>query len=105
MIKNRSVAAGLDQAPICNITLSGILRLANELRLHKYKPNPIRRVAVTKLSGRFSPLGIANFKDKIVQKSLFLILNPLYNPLFSYNSHGFRPGKSIHTCLNQIKIL
>ena len=49
------------------------------------------------------PLGIPTFRDKIVQEVLRQILESIYEPTFSYYSHGFRPKRSCHTALYQIK--
>jgi retron-type reverse transcriptase len=103
MIKNRSVVSDLDNVPFSNIAISGIIKLAEELNHHTYKPNSVRRVKISKAKGRFRPLGIANSKDKVVQQALYMILSPFYESSFSENCHGFRPGKSTHTCLDQIK--
>jgi len=48
------------------------------------------------------PLGIPTGNDKMVQEVVRIILERMYEPIFSENSHGFRPGKSCHTALQQI---
>lgn len=48
------------------------------------------------------PLGIPTLKDRIVQEVLRSILEAIYEPTFSNNSHGFRPGRSCHTALKQV---
>ena len=105
MIKNRPIAVGLDQVPISNITLGSIVKLASELKTHKYKPKPIRRIMIPKAKGGLRPLGISNSKDKVVQQAIYMVLNPFYDPFFSRYSHGFRSNKSTHTCLHQMKML
>ena len=45
------------------------------------------------------PLGIPAFRDKLVQEVMRMVLESLYEGQFSYQSHGFRPGKSCHTAL------
>ena len=49
------------------------------------------------------PLGIPNAWDKQVQEVWREILEAIYEPVFSDKSHGFRPGKSCHTALDEIK--
>lgn len=49
------------------------------------------------------PLGIASGGDKLVQEIIKMILESIYEPTFDEHSHGFRPGKSCHTALMQIK--
>jgi len=47
-------------------------------------------------------LGISNSKDKIVQKSIGMALEKIFEPIFSETSHGFRPQKGTHTALKKI---
>jgi len=48
-------------------------------------------------------LTIASPRDKIVQECVRLVLEAIFEPTFSENSHGFRLGRSCHTALKQIK--
>jgi group II intron reverse transcriptase/maturase len=48
-------------------------------------------------------LSIASPRDKIVQGAMLLVLGAIYEPLFSTQSHGFRPGRSCHSALGEIK--
>ena len=50
------------------------------------------------------PLGIPSFRDKLLQEVIRQILEAIYEPVFSDNSHGFRPKRSCHTCLKQLKM-
>ena len=49
------------------------------------------------------PLGIPTFTDKLVQEVLRMILESIYEPIFINNSHGFKPNKSCHTALSELK--
>lgn len=94
--------SGVDDVPVENVTLAAILSLSLELRLKKYSPNPSRRIFVPKANGKMRPLGIASSKDKIVQRALLIVLEPLFENIFINTSHGFRKKRSCHTALKEI---
>ena len=95
-------ASGIDNIPVENVTLASIIFLSKELRNKKYSPNPTKRVFISKANGKMRPLGIASSKDKIAQKALLIVLEPLFENVFLDSSHGFRPNRSCHSALKNI---
>jgi group II intron reverse transcriptase/maturase len=95
--------SGVDQVPIQNISYGTLRRLSNDLKNGTYKPKPASRLYISKPDGSMRSLGIPTTRDKIVQKALTLIIEPLFESTFSNNSHGFRPQRSCHTALDQIR--
>ncbi len=79
-------------------------RIIQCLSDESYSPKPARRVNIPKKnSTKKRPLGIPSFTDKLVQEVLRMILEAVYEPVFSKDSHGFRPGRSCHTALRSMK--
>lgn len=103
-IKEKSEKSpGGDNVPIQNIGVRTLTNLSKELLSRKYKPKPAKRIYIEKTNGQKRPLGIPTSRDKIVQMGIKIIIEPLFEPHFSTNSHGFRPGRSCHTALGQIR--
>lgn len=98
----RNVSSGVDSVPIENITIPNIYKLAKSLQNKTYKPKPVKRVFIPKAGGKMRPLGIASSQDKIVQKAILTLLEPVFEPKFLDCSHGFRKGMSCHTSLSNI---
>src|SRR4051812_32227261 len=65
--------------------------------------SPGRRVMIPKAYGKMRPLTVASPRDKIVQEVLRMILEAVFEPTFSDLSHGFRPTRSCHSALRQVK--
>ena len=90
------------QDTVDGMSLKRIDDLAEELKSGKFKWKPVRRVYIRKTNGQQRPLGIPGWKDKMVQEAMRLLLSAYYEPQFSPLSHGFRPGRSCHTALDQV---
>jgi len=98
-----NMTAGVDGKTIDGAGLKLIDGLIADLKASRYRPCPVRRVYIPKPNGKLRPLGIPSFRDKLLQTVLKLILEAIYEPTFAESSHGFRPERSCHTALEQIK--
>lgn len=97
--KNRG-APGIDGVSIQDFEANleeELSRLQQELTTWTYKPSPVRRVNIPKPEGKgFRLLGIPTVRDRVVQATLKMLLEPVFDPSFSPNSYGFRRGRSQH---------
>lgn len=99
-----NLTPGSDCQTIDGFSLRLVDDLIAQIREGKFRFTPVRRVYIPKNNGKGKrPLGIPNFRDKLVQEVMKMILENVFEPIFSENSHGFRPNRSCLTALSQIK--
>jgi group II intron reverse transcriptase/maturase len=100
---NGASTKGVDEDTADGFSEEKISNVIKSLENESYSPKPARRTYIRKASGKMRPLGIPTFTDKLVQEVLRLILEAVYEPVFLNCSHGFRPGRSCHTALKDLK--
>jgi Reverse transcriptase (RNA-dependent DNA polymerase) len=69
-------------------------KIRTKLLAGTWVPSPVRRVEILKQSGGTRMLGIPTVIDRLIQQMLLQVLTPIFDPMFSEHSHGFRPGRS-----------
>jgi len=97
-------APGVDWVRIEDLDEESFLeQLRRELVERTYRPLAVRRVMIPKANGGERPLGIPTVKDRVVQQACLLILEPIFESDFQDCSYGFRPGRSQHDALEEIR--
>ena len=77
-------------------------RLLDHAKSGTYLAPPVRRVHIPKggSSTETRPIGIPTLEDKILQRAVVMLLEPIYERDFLDSSYGFRPGRSAHQALD-----
>jgi group II intron reverse transcriptase/maturase len=73
--------------------------LIDRLKSGRYRAPPVRRHYIDKPGGGQRALGIPSFEDKVAQRAIAMLLEPIYEQDFLACSYGFRPGRSAHQAL------
>lgn len=95
-VKRNKGAPGIDGMTVNE--LKGYLdenidSIREQIRTRKYKPSPVRRVEIPKSDGGVRNLGVPTVIDRVIQQAVVQVLTPIYEPLFSDSSYGFRPNR------------
>jgi RNA-directed DNA polymerase len=72
------------------------------LKSGEFRPVPVRQVMIPKASGKLRRLGIPTVADRVVQASLKLVLEPIFEADFQPCSYGFRRGRRAHDAIAEI---
>jgi group II intron reverse transcriptase/maturase len=98
-VKRNRGAAGIDGRPVGRLSdhvAEHWERLRAKLLSGEYVPSPVRRVEIPKPNGGTRLLGIPTVQDRWIQQMLLQVRQPIFDPGFSPNSYGFRPGRRAH---------
>jgi len=100
-------AAGIDGRSIAEtwewLKSDGWSITREQLRSGTYRPQPMRSAEIPKPSGGVRELNIPTVLDRLIQQATLQVLTPLFDPHFSDLSYGFRPKRSAHQALRQMK--
>jgi retron-type reverse transcriptase len=104
----KDVAAGVDgvTADEYEQNLEGNLQsLLDRVKSGTYRAPPVRRVHIPKggSSTETRPIGIPTLEDKVLQRAVVMLLEPIYEQDFMARSYGFRPGRSAHQALDAFR--
>ena len=99
-------SAGVDGRSAWYIEATGVEgfleRLRSALKDRSFRPLPVRERMIPKADGKKRRLGIATITDRVVQASLKLVLEPIFEADFLPCSYGFRPGRRTHDAVAEV---
>jgi len=94
-VKPRAISASVE-------LLAG---LRTELKARTFQPMPVRERLIPKANGKLRMLGIATARDRVVQASLKLVVEPIFEAEFHSCSYGFRPNRRAQDAIAEIQFL
>jgi RNA-directed DNA polymerase len=89
-----------DYAENLEANLSDLLA---RIKSGRYQAPPVRRAYIPKADGSRRPLGLPTFEDKVCQRAVVMVLEAIYEQDFLPCSYGFRPGRSAHQALQELR--
>jgi len=106
-VKAKNGSSGADKVSFEEIERNGteksVQEIAEELRAETYRPSPVLRVYIEKANGKLRPSGIPTVKDRVVQMSCKLVIEPIFEADSEDSTYGFRPKRSAKDAVSRIK--
>lgn len=98
-----ALTPGSDPGTMDGMSLDRLKRLKERVCSEKYTFKTVKLTYIPRADGRRRPLGLPTANDKIVQEVMRVILEAIYEPVFSEESFGFRAGVGCHDALNHVE--
>jgi len=100
---------GIDKATAAQIETgigveAFLSQIRNSLKSGEFRPVEVRQVMIPKANGKLRRLGIPTIADRVVQASLKLVLEPIFEADFKPSSYGFRPNRRAQDAISEIHI-
>jgi RNA-directed DNA polymerase len=107
LARDNAGAAGVDGMTFAQIEASGVeawlAGLREELVSKTYRPDPVRRVMIPKPNGGGErALGIPTIRDRVIQTSAKLVLEPIFEADFEDNAYGYRPARGAVDAVKEV---
>ena len=107
-VKANRGSAGIDGQTITDFEIdlkNNLYRIWNRMSSGSYIPPAVLKVEIPKASGSGKrPLGIPTVSDRIAQMVVKQQIESKIDPIFHYNSYGYRPGKSAHQAVGAARM-
>ena len=94
---------GLPRSEMERHQLLHLLQLRDDVRAHRYRPQPLRRFAIAKADGRQRVLSALCLRDKLLQKAAQIVLEPAAERCFHHDSYAYRPRRNVDMALRRAR--
>lgn len=105
-VQSNKGAPGVDGMTVLELSphlKTNWFRIREELLSGTYIPAPVLRVEIPKPDGGIRLLGIPTVLDRFIEQAILQVLTPIFDPHFSENSYGFRPGRGCHGAVKAVR--